>query len=302
VEKNDIFGDAVNVASRFQTMAKPGEIYVSENTYDALSDNNEFYCKHIRTTKLREMRGVYKIFKVFWNEDEIATDNFRSASAVDDTEDLGKTISIETFNKEKLASEKLTNEKASMALHKAKSLERDDELIELYLFCQAFTVNEMEDIYLTLKSALERSEKIETKLNGEKALWFFKETIIMGRVPEADFPITNKAISRVPIKIGINNGEGFLKIEGSKEVNSIELEISDKTESVKADVRYPLGKNGKIICSVCFQFEYSVYRDRLLILRVLPPEECIKKHFNFQLRDVWKDFEYESDKIIVLGV
>jgi class 3 adenylate cyclase len=302
VEKSDIFGDAVNVASRFQTMATPGEIYISENTYNSLIDKDEFYCTHNRTTKLREMRGIYKVFKVFWDQDEIAREKSRSSSAIVETKDFGKTISVETFNRGRTALEKDIGEKESIALHKAKSLEKENELIELYLLCQAFTMKEIEDIYQNLKSELERSERIETKFNGDNALWFFKETIIIGRVPEADFPLTNKAISRVPIKIGINNGEGFLEIEGSREIKSIELEKSDKTEKVRSDVRYALGKGGKIIFSVCFPFEYNVYRDRFLILRVLPPEECVKKHFNFKLKDVWKDFEYESEKIVVIGV
>lgn len=41
VEKNDIYGDVVNVASRFETISDAGEIYFSEETYEALSDKNE---------------------------------------------------------------------------------------------------------------------------------------------------------------------------------------------------------------------------------------------------------------------
>ncbi|HWR57381.1 MAG TPA: adenylate/guanylate cyclase domain-containing protein, partial [Thermodesulfovibrionales bacterium] len=74
VEKHDIFGDVVNVASRFESQAGPGEIYMSENTYEAVSDKDEFYCKFIKTTTLKNKSGTYKIFKVFWNKAEIEKD------------------------------------------------------------------------------------------------------------------------------------------------------------------------------------------------------------------------------------
>ena len=302
VEKNDIFGDAVNVASRFQTLALPGEIYISENTRNALSDKDEFYCKYMKTTRLKEMKGIYKVFKIFWDPGEIERDRARDVSATEDTDELGQTISLEEFSKAGVSVSRDAGEKETIALHKAKNLERENELIELYLFCQAYTTKEMEDVYHTLKSELEGSDRIETKFNGEDALWFFRESITMGRVPEADFPISNKAISRVPVRIGIKNGEGFLEIEGKgAAVKSVELEKAHERETVKSDVEYLLGKSGKIIFSVCFPIEYNVYRDRFLILRILNPEECLKKHFSFKLRDIWKDFGSESEKLVVIG-
>jgi class 3 adenylate cyclase len=303
VEKNDIFGDVVNVASRFQTLALPGEIYISENTYDALVDKSEFYCKHIKTTKLKGVREIYKVFKVFWDQDEIDRDRSSSISTVEESDEKDRTVSLEEFAKMGSTIEKDTGEKETVALYKAKNLERDNEFIELYFYCQAFKAKEMQDIYLNLKSQLESSDRIETKFNGENAIWFFRENIIMGRIPEADVPITNKAISRVPIKIGIKNGEGFLEIESrGTSVKSVELEKPSRKEIVKADTEYLMGKSGKVIFSICFPLEYNVYRDRFLVLRILNPEECIKQHYHFQLRDIWKDFEHESEKLIVIGV
>ena len=40
----DIWGDAVNVASRMETMSEPGKINVSESTYQLIKDTYE--CEH----------------------------------------------------------------------------------------------------------------------------------------------------------------------------------------------------------------------------------------------------------------
>lgn len=70
VEETDIFGDAVNVASRFESLAGPREIYLSETTYDSLDSREEFRCRLVKTTELKGKVGLHKVFKVFWDEDE----------------------------------------------------------------------------------------------------------------------------------------------------------------------------------------------------------------------------------------
>ncbi len=74
VEENDIFGDAVNVASRFESLAGPREIYISETTFESLESRDEFRCRLVKTTELKGKAGVHKIFKVFWDDAESAED------------------------------------------------------------------------------------------------------------------------------------------------------------------------------------------------------------------------------------
>jgi len=74
VEKNDIYGDVVNVASRFESSADAGEIYISESTYNAMADKTTVYCRFIKTTTLKGKKEPFKIYKVFWKEDEIEKD------------------------------------------------------------------------------------------------------------------------------------------------------------------------------------------------------------------------------------
>ena len=70
VESTDIFGDVVNVAARFESIAAPGEVCLSEATFRALDDREEFRCRFIRTTELKGKSGLHKVFKVFWDSEE----------------------------------------------------------------------------------------------------------------------------------------------------------------------------------------------------------------------------------------
>ncbi len=82
VEENDIFGDVVNTASRFESSANPGEIYMSEDTYNALEDKGEYYCRFIKTTKLKGKKEEHKVYKLFWNPDEVDDTNFATKTSV----------------------------------------------------------------------------------------------------------------------------------------------------------------------------------------------------------------------------
>ena len=74
VEKNDIYGDVVNVASRFESSADAGEIYISESTYNGMEDKTAVYCRFIKTTTLKGKKEPFKVYKVFWKKDEIEED------------------------------------------------------------------------------------------------------------------------------------------------------------------------------------------------------------------------------------
>ena len=81
LEKNDIFGDVVNTASRFESAARPGEILVSEDTYNALSDKSEFYARYDREVTLKGKSMPFKAYIVFWDPREIEVDRARPAAA-----------------------------------------------------------------------------------------------------------------------------------------------------------------------------------------------------------------------------
>lgn len=74
VEANDIYGDVVNTASRFESSADPGGILMSEDTYNALSDKAEIYCRFVKQVTLKGKQEPYNAYKAFWNPQEIELD------------------------------------------------------------------------------------------------------------------------------------------------------------------------------------------------------------------------------------
>ena len=74
VEQNDIAGDVVNTASRFESAATPGDIYLSEDTYNALTDKSEIYCRFVKQVSLKGKKDAYNAYKAFWNPKEIELD------------------------------------------------------------------------------------------------------------------------------------------------------------------------------------------------------------------------------------
>jgi class 3 adenylate cyclase len=80
LEKNDVFGDVVNTASRFESSAHAGEILVSEDTYNALSDKTEFYARFDREVTLKGKSQPFKAYIVFWDPKEIERDRASPAA------------------------------------------------------------------------------------------------------------------------------------------------------------------------------------------------------------------------------
>lgn len=74
VEKNDVYGDVVNTASRFESAADPGGILMSEDTYNALSDKAEIYCRFVKQVVLKGKKEPFNAYKAFWNPREIEAD------------------------------------------------------------------------------------------------------------------------------------------------------------------------------------------------------------------------------------
>ncbi|MDH5756160.1 MAG: protein kinase [Nitrospinota bacterium] len=74
IEKNDIFGDTVNTASRFESSAGPAEIFLSEETYNAMSAKEEFYLRFEKEVTLKGKKEPFRAYKAYWKEDEIEAD------------------------------------------------------------------------------------------------------------------------------------------------------------------------------------------------------------------------------------
>jgi len=74
VEENDIYGDVVNTASRFESAADGGGILMSEETYQALPDKTEIYCRFAKQVNLKGKAVKFNAYKIFWNTREVELD------------------------------------------------------------------------------------------------------------------------------------------------------------------------------------------------------------------------------------
>jgi TolB-like protein/class 3 adenylate cyclase len=67
-EAGDIFGDAVNIASRIQSSAEPGCIYVSETVRDNVFNKKDVHTKFIKEQTLKNVKEPVRIYEVITAE------------------------------------------------------------------------------------------------------------------------------------------------------------------------------------------------------------------------------------------
>ncbi|MCK4994390.1 MAG: tetratricopeptide repeat protein [Candidatus Omnitrophica bacterium] len=71
-EGGDVFGDAVNIASRVETFATPGEVYISEATYLAMN-KSEFNAINLGSQKFKNVRQEIRVYRVFEGSADVIT-------------------------------------------------------------------------------------------------------------------------------------------------------------------------------------------------------------------------------------
>ena len=64
-ENEDIFGDAVNIASRLQALAPPAGIYVSESVQRDLANKNDIRSEFVRVENLKNVKEPIRVYKIF---------------------------------------------------------------------------------------------------------------------------------------------------------------------------------------------------------------------------------------------
>ncbi len=64
-EDGDIFGDAVNIASRLQALAPPAGIFVSESVHRDLSNKNDIRSEFVRVENLKNVKEPIQVYKIF---------------------------------------------------------------------------------------------------------------------------------------------------------------------------------------------------------------------------------------------
>jgi hypothetical protein len=64
-ENDDIFGDAVNIASRLQSLAPPAGIFVSESVHRDLANKNDIRSEFVGLENLKNVKDPIQVYKIF---------------------------------------------------------------------------------------------------------------------------------------------------------------------------------------------------------------------------------------------
>src|SRR5688500_9503290 len=64
-ENNDIFGDAVNIASRLQSLAPPSKIFVSESVQRDLMNKKDIHSEFVSIENLKNVKESIRVYRIF---------------------------------------------------------------------------------------------------------------------------------------------------------------------------------------------------------------------------------------------
>lgn len=67
-ENNDVFGDGVNIASRLQALASPGNRWVSEAVHKNLMNKKEITSEFVREEQLKNVSEPAKVYEIIVKE------------------------------------------------------------------------------------------------------------------------------------------------------------------------------------------------------------------------------------------
>lgn len=93
-ENDDVFGDRVNIASRIQSTAKPGSIYISESVHRNVSNKKDIRTKFVKEEVLKNVKEAVRIYEIITTQ---ADDFFLSAMKEQLTKATDKSIAVLPF-------------------------------------------------------------------------------------------------------------------------------------------------------------------------------------------------------------
>ena len=64
VEENEIYGDGVNVASRIEPLAAPGEICISQDVYNNIHNQVDIITESMGVKNLKNVQSDMHVYKV----------------------------------------------------------------------------------------------------------------------------------------------------------------------------------------------------------------------------------------------
>ena len=81
-EAEDVFGDVVNIASRLQTLATPGGIWISESVHHNIANKQGIVSRYIKQEVLKNVREPVNIYEVLTGDRAAASEASKQHSAV----------------------------------------------------------------------------------------------------------------------------------------------------------------------------------------------------------------------------
>src|SRR5688572_21323271 len=94
-EDDDIFGDAVNIASRLQALAPVGGIWISESVQNNISNKKDIKTKFVRSERLKNVKEPVRIYEVIIDNNQ--TEQSNSISQKSTKPSLEKSIAVLPF-------------------------------------------------------------------------------------------------------------------------------------------------------------------------------------------------------------
>ncbi len=107
VEESDVFGDIVNVASRVEALADGDEIFITEDLYRAVKNNDEFIFRHEKLVEVKGKKDALRVFRVIWHDELVSMGKIRKLSSTAEREGtliieasvVGEKLKISGFEK-----------------------------------------------------------------------------------------------------------------------------------------------------------------------------------------------------------
>lgn len=186
----------------------------------------------------------------------------------------------------------------------ADELELARRLPELLMHCDRFEgTAEVRARGAEIRRCLGRSDLHHVAFDGHDVLWFGKPAVLFHRGnPEADFHLTNRAISRAPFRLGIEAGEAFVELEDGMKTPMM-VETKGWRLDLSPGVKARLGLAGKIVFSHHFLLAYRVHGGRFLLLCLEPPDAAVfRAATGWEVADVWPDWEEETRHPLLVGI
>lgn len=190
-------------------------------------------------------------------------------------------------------------------LDEATQLEQARRLPELLLHCERYVgIADIDATAAKLRARLKNEDACEVILEGEKVRWYPKTVLLIHRGEmDSDLDLTLSVVSRVPIRIGIKDGLGYLDLQ-AKPTNPVWVRQGSGRVEVVPGQRAALSSGSRIIFAYHFPLHCMVHHDRFLRLCFEEPADLanVQHTWGCSIEQLWPDRVRETRLPILVGI